>query len=304
MPLELRAISAEQLTALPITRTVFFFPVGPLEDHGPHLPMGLDLIEARALCEAAAQRLEREMPGWIGVIMPDSPLGVETNTTETGLRVRAHVLRDWLIDQCRCLKSTGFLHFVCFSGHAGPRQLTTIEEAGKALMRLRLWLPFLRTRGSVTFISASSALLPPKAVRRAPFWPDPLEHGGRRDTSVALHLNASLSAEGYAKLPARARPASYFTRMWNRWTHKTNGYWGAPADGSSKEGSEIISQSIEDVFPKMRAVWEGANPNALFRSWYSVLPPNQSLFRIWLLALVLLVILWVWTVIAMRNLAF
>jgi hypothetical protein len=33
----------------------------------------------------------------------------------------------------------------------------------------------------------------------------------------------------------------------------------------------------------MQAIWEGAPPASLFRSWYSIFPPNKSLFKVWIL---------------------
>src|SRR5581483_3916711 len=98
MPFELVKISSLKLESFPKKNTVFFFPVGPLEDHGPHLPIGLDLKEATQLCFAAAKKLEDEVAGWVGVIMPPAPLGIDSNTTHLAVTVRAHVLRDWLVD--------------------------------------------------------------------------------------------------------------------------------------------------------------------------------------------------------------
>src|SRR6201986_4099565 len=98
MPLEFVSLTRAKLDALPKASTVFFFPVSPLEDHGPHLPLGLDLFEAAELCKLAAERLERDMPGWNAGIMPAAPLGIDSNTQALALTVRAHVLRDWLVD--------------------------------------------------------------------------------------------------------------------------------------------------------------------------------------------------------------
>ena len=55
MPIELTKITASQVQLLPREKTVFFFPVGPLEDHGPHLPLGLDMEEASRLCFLASR---------------------------------------------------------------------------------------------------------------------------------------------------------------------------------------------------------------------------------------------------------
>lgn len=302
MSLEFETLSANQLKALPVNQTVFFFPVGPLEDHGPHLPLGLDLIEARKLSQIAAQKLESELPGWVGVIMPNAPLGIETNTCEVAITVRSHVLRDWLIDACNSLKRIGFRHFVCFSGHLGPKQLTAIEDAGKIISRRpflsKLTFPFLLKNSflpsPVTLVSACSALTSLQDLKKSPFWPDPAEHGGERDTSIALATNPRFVANTYASLIRTPRESSALVRLFYRTRKKTHGYWGSPASSDPEKGNRILTESIDDLFPKLRAVWEGTHPNHLFRSWYSILPPNKSFIKGWILAILLILMIWIY----------
>lgn len=292
MPTDFVRITSAQVDSLSPLRTVFFFPVGPLEDHGPHLPMGLDVLEADTLCRLAAEKLEKDLPGWTGVIMPWAALGLESNTSKPAITVRPHVLRDYLVDSCRSLMRSGFCHFVCFSGHLGPRQLTAIEDAGKIISR-RSILRILRTRtaGIPTLVSASSAAVPPSETWRSPLWPDPMEHGGRRDTSVGLALGVTSGFEGLAD---QARPRGFWSRFTDRVFNRVRGYWGFPKQASAPLGSQTLVGTVDELFPKMRAVWEGANPNNLFRSWYSILPPNKSFAKSWLLTLMLLMLLLVW----------
>ena len=61
MPRWLERMTADEIEALPRGSTVVFFPVGLIEDHGPHLPVGLDLDEAEVLCRMAAERLEADL---------------------------------------------------------------------------------------------------------------------------------------------------------------------------------------------------------------------------------------------------
>jgi len=305
MPVELVNITAEQLSQLPSQKTVFFFPVSALEDHGPHLPLGIKLFEARKLCELAAQRLEKEHPGWTGVIMPDAPLGVDTVTTSIVISVRAHVLRDWLLDSSRNLMRLGFVHFVCFSGHLSPKQLTAVEEAGKMLLRGRAWLPstlYRRSYRRANLVSARSALIPASEVRHSPLWADPKEHGGTRDTSIGLYLCPQVVAGSYSALPSKTPVANYWRRALLHWRRKLSGYWGDPKSATAPEGLKTLETEVNDLFPKLRAVWEGANPNFLFRSWYSVIPPNKGFFKIWVLAIFLIAILFVWTYFTMEGL--
>lgn len=296
MPIEFETLSAHALKSLPAKQTVFFFPVGPLEDHGPHLPLGLDLMEARKLCLLTAEKLEADLPGWTGVILPSAPLGVDSNTSEMKLTVRSHVLRDWLIDACRSLKKMGFFHFVCFSGHLGPKQLTAIEDASKMISRRSLisWISpqSRKLTPHLSLVSASSALATLQDVKKAPFWPDPSEHGGQRDTSIALAIDPHRVLETYPSLLPISRPSSALTRSLLRLRKRTRGYWGSPASGEIETGNRILNQVIQEVFPKLRAVWQGSHPDFLFRSWYSILPPNKSFIKGWILAFVLLGIIW------------
>lgn len=301
MPLNFNTISADKLSNLSGCRTVFFFPVGPLEDHGSHLPMGLDLEEATRLCFLAAERLEKEMPGWTGILMPQAPLGINSNTTKLAITVRAHVLRDWLLDACKCLIKSGFFHFVCFSGDLGPRQLTAIEEAGKILSWQNLWFPsrwFAKQRPYL--ISARSPMVSAKTVRESPFWPDPIEHGGKRDTSIALAVCPQQVDPSYAYLPFRSSSPCFFGRSMSRFRKQVSGYLGDPHHSTASEGDRLLSETINDIFPKLRAVWEGARP-IMFRSWYSILPPNKSFFKLWLLAAVLLLTLWIWVYVNIQS---
>ena len=294
MPLELEKISAARLNLLKPEQTVFFFPVGPIEDHGPHLPMGLDLLEAGRLATLAAERLEKELQGWTAVMMPALPLGIDSETTAIALTVRPHVLRDWLVDASLALSRHGFRHFVCFSGQLGPRQLTAIEEAGKIVRRKvgPNWLKRLlgNRRPAAALVSASSALTSVEDLKASAFWPDPVEHGGKRDTSLGLALAANQVDPMYQNLPPQSREATSLARTLKRFKRELSGYWGEPAGATAAAGNAVLSSEMERIFPKLHAVWLGANPNGLFRSWYSILPPNKSFFKSWVIFLVILAI--------------
>ena len=71
-------------------------------------------------------------------------------------------------------------------------------------------------------------------------------------------------------------------------------YWGHPAGADPAFGNQELKASLGHVFPKMRAVWEGASPSSLFRSWYSILPPNKSFFKAWLLLVLICLFIAAW----------
>ena len=296
MPKIFNLLTSKQLESLHSEKTVFFFPVGPLEDHGPHLPIGLDLMEAEKKCHLAAQDLETQKKDWTGVVMPSAPLGVDSNTSRIFLTVRAHVLRDWLVDSCRALGRIGFRFFVCYSGHAGPRQLTAIEEAGKMVgfspgtgFRLKLF-------------SADSSGISLYDVLKSPLIPSPDEHGGKRDTSVALVVAPDQVDPLFKTLPEQGGSTSFLAQIFGRLSKKISGYWGAPSLSTSEEGNRILQTSVKQTMDGLLPILNGARPRSTFRTWYSLIPMNRSFFKGWVVLLLGLTGLLVWTYLHIKML--
>lgn len=238
------------------------------------------------------------MPGWIGVVFPRLTLGIDSDTSALAITVRGHVLRDWLVDAAMSLHRLGFRQFVCLSGHPGPRQLTAIEEAGRIVRRRTrgIWpLRLFRAtgRGSI-LVSANSGLVTREEAFKAPFRADPAEHGARADTSIALAIDSDWVDPSFQKLSKVAREASSWKRGWAHRRRELKGYWGDPTGASREEGNRLLKEKLDDLFPKLRAVWEGSEPNMIFRSWYSALPPNKSFFKSWLLAGAMTLVLLIW----------
>ncbi len=55
---ELSTLTWPEVDALERARTVAVLPVGAIEAHGPHLPLGTDVIISRAMAAAGARRLD------------------------------------------------------------------------------------------------------------------------------------------------------------------------------------------------------------------------------------------------------
>ena len=86
-------LTDSELKALTPDLTLLIFPVGGLEQHGPHLPMGTKILQCREWAELLAKKLEQRLTGWTLVIMPVLPFTVDTYTSHTALSVRPHVMR-------------------------------------------------------------------------------------------------------------------------------------------------------------------------------------------------------------------
>src|SRR5579871_3656367 len=138
-----------ELSALPRDRTVVFLCVGPLEQRGPHLPLGTDALSASYFAELLAERLHGKKSEWTFLLFPTIFAGSDTLTYTGSVEIRPRVLRELLLDNCRQLARDGFRTIVAFGTHGGPRHMVVLEEVA-AKMRWRH-----RTR----MVSASARVL-------------------------------------------------------------------------------------------------------------------------------------------------
>jgi creatinine amidohydrolase len=119
------------------SRTDFaLLPVSPPEAHGPHLPVGTDLIAARELCERAAQELAGRGTECLIAPLLAYCLAEVASPFPGTITVRAEVVAALVTDICRGLARSGFGRTLIVSGHAEEDNLAALragaEHAGKA----------------------------------------------------------------------------------------------------------------------------------------------------------------------------
>jgi len=204
-------MSTVALDGLDRARTVVVLTVSPLEEHGPHLPVGVDAFAARHFAETIAERLVSARPGWSAVLAPTLYLGSFTFDTVGTIAVRQRVVRDALVDYGTAFAKSGFTWILVANGHAGPGHLNALDEAAAIVSRRHrvtmasftghLAWEFLRGRYTAAIETELGRALTPDE-RRA-FAED--AHGGWWETSLMLLLRPDLVADGYQTLP----PARY-----------------------------------------------------------------------------------------------
>jgi creatinine amidohydrolase len=207
----LEEMSTPALDALDRARTVVVLTVSPLEEHGPHLPVGVDAIAARYFAETLGERLTAARPGWTVLLAPTLHLGSFTFDAVGTVRVRQRAVRDVLVDYGGSLARAGFRYILVANGHGGPGHLTALEEAAAIVSRRHgvtmasftgyLAWEFLRGR----YLEKIAAALgrPLTDVERRAFGED--AHGGWWETSLMLLVRPDLVDDAYRTLP----PARY-----------------------------------------------------------------------------------------------
>ena len=94
----LAELTFTRLRELDRERTAVMFSVSPLEEHGPHLPVGTDMFDAEFFSERLANRIIAEKPGWTVLLGPPVPLGASAFDEPGTLLARARTVRNLAVD--------------------------------------------------------------------------------------------------------------------------------------------------------------------------------------------------------------
>jgi len=271
-------MSTPALDALDRARTVVVLTVSPLEEHGPHLPIGVDAIAARHFAEALSERLTAARPGWTALLAPTLHLGSFTFDAVGTVKVRQRVVRDAVIDYGRSLARAGFRYILVANGHGGPGHLTALEEASAIVTRRHRvmmasvsgHLAWQFLRGRYTDKIAAALGRPLTDDERQAFGDD--AHGGWWETSLMLMIRPDLVDPSYRTLP----PARYSLRDRAIPNYPLRnggqGYVGHPAladPAFAKAASEVL---MADAMELVEGLLDGRVAPAAGRSPFFLLP--------------------------------
>jgi len=236
--LRLAELTYPQLEALRDRGPVAVWPLGAIEPHGPHAPLGTDTMISVGICERAAKRIE-DPPV---VVLPALGLGVTRYGAAFpgAIGISASTLTSVVLDVAAALKRDGFSRLVLVNSHFEPEQVATLRAAAEQAGALYLDLVRRRYAERLT-----------DEFRRGSC------HAGRYETSLVLADAPELiDAHQAARLPAldvnmpaeiAAGHTDFLAMGMNR------AYCGAPAEASAAEGEETFETLTEMLIELIRA---------------------------------------------------
>lgn len=116
-------------------RTVFIVAVSPLEEHGPHLPLGVDIFNAEFFSDSIASRFLDKYPDWNVVKMPSIVAGSFAFDAAGSIIVQPQTIKNMLVDYFSSLAKYGFRYFVVSNAHGGPTHIVALEEAARIVSK-------------------------------------------------------------------------------------------------------------------------------------------------------------------------
>jgi creatinine amidohydrolase len=227
--------------------TVAVLPLGAIEAHGPHLPIGTDTIIARGMAERAAELLPRI--GWRVVVLPPlafTPAGFAAAFPGT-LGVRPETLEALIVDIAEALTRQGVRALAIANAHLDPAHLGAVHGA-QVVARERGLLP-------VVFPDLTRK---PWALRLGEEFRTGACHAGRFEGSLVLALEPGLVRDEIRReLPPNPASLSDAIRAGVATFEGASGpraYFGWPAEATSEEGErtlgilgDILTEAVRDA---------------------------------------------------------
>lgn len=117
-PVMWKELTAADLRAKAEAGAVVLLPVGSMEQHGPHLPVGVDTFLSEGVCKAAAEAVADEMPV---VVAPTLWCGMAEHHMAFGGTFTFDILtyRAVLLCLLTSLERHGFARVLIVNGHGG-----------------------------------------------------------------------------------------------------------------------------------------------------------------------------------------
>jgi creatinine amidohydrolase len=212
---------------------VALWPVGAIEPHGPHAPLGTDTLISVGMCERAAARLQD------AVVLPPLPFGVTRYGAAFAgaIGISEQTLRAMVLDVAESVAANGFRRLVIVNNHFEPEQVATLraaaDEAGA------LYLDLVRRRNAQRLTDE---------FRRGSC------HAGRYETSLVLAdapdlVETTQLPPTEVDMPAAiAAGRTDFLAM-----GMDRAYCGAPAEATAEEGRATFETLTDMLVELVRA---------------------------------------------------
>jgi creatinine amidohydrolase len=225
---------------LQTSRTVLL-PVGAVEEHGDHLPLGTDTIHAYEVCRQAGERTG-------AFLAPPLYYGVCRSTSQHPgtIGISGDTLRALIRDIGSALYQQGLRNFIILSGHAGGTHTAALVEAGEALLER---LPEAKI-AALNILDLGAAGWEPIVETKGD------AHAGEVETSVMMALRPTWvkgsSPEEYPSFP-KAILVRNKRKFW------PGGVWGDPAKASLEKGTVLLEAATGALVQLIQALETGEN---------------------------------------------
>jgi creatinine amidohydrolase len=255
--------------ALERSNRTCILPIGILEKHGPHAPIGSDLIHVR---EWAARATKKEY----AVVFPDYFYGqiYEAKHQPGTFALPSPLLMELLQATCDEIARNGFDKIVIINGHGGNPNLLRYFVQTQLEKPKNYAVYFFEP----SFDSTINAEI--KKIRKS----DPAmdQHAGERETSTLLYLRPELVKMDSAKIESgmnqkRLSLPDLYTGIW-WYASYPNHYAGEGAKATPELGKLITEYTIDKLVNALKAVKADTKTLELQNEFYKNMQKSKGVF--------------------------
>lgn len=237
-------LTYKQIDDLDRSQTLFFLPISPLEEHGPHLPVGTDIFTAQDTAVSAMKHIQKNHSSISCVLLPSIPLGYASfNTDFPGtVSVSPRVVKQIVYQYGKMLADHGFHFLMICTYHMALGHLKGIYAGMRKLRRTHKmivcepWSPLFYS----DMISKKEPIVD--------FDTSTEIHAGFRETSLMSYTHPLLVDKSYKELPLVFSKDLFSARILFK-TFKeigiTEGYVGNPSKANVSYGKWFFNLTVD-----------------------------------------------------------
>jgi creatinine amidohydrolase len=252
------ARSSEALSRWAAEGTVAVLPVAAIEQHGPHLPLGVDSYIMEGLLTNLCERAGTDR---FFAILPVQAIGKSdehmyapgTLSLSANLAIKAWTEIGLAVARC------GIRKLIIVSSHGGNS-----DVVGIVARRLRISASMLVGKTHWSYFGFPAGLYGKKEI-------DTDIHGGDIETSLMLHFHPDLvdllQARNFENFPYEAglgRMAGYIAPVSIAWIASDlnpQGVVGNAADATAEKGAQIAAHQVDGMLQALREMRDMVPPH-------------------------------------------
>lgn len=258
-------LNRKELDFIDKSKTLVVIPVGIIEQHGPHLPVGTDCFMAEAAAIEMINQIHRQKPGWKFVLFPTIFYGTQSidevskNFSSVGsIPIRSSVLRDLVIDLGNFIAKSGFQYVTLLNRHGSPLHTRALDEASQFVReKFDIKMFSIRFRTNRKLIERANSLMTIPLTRENIDNIITEVHAGCIETSCIMSLYPSLVNGIYKSLtpvPLMDAKEIYTKANEKGW----EGFFGFPHLAKAEFGKAIIMAVAIELAEKVIEVLKGS----------------------------------------------
>jgi len=208
---------------------VVIIPLGAIEAHGPHLPLGTG-----AIVEKIAEEVAKRVNGLLAPLIPYGQVWSLINFPGS-ITISDDDLYRFIIDICLSLKKHGAKNIAFISFHIGNG--TVIKKAAR----------YLKDNHDMNvFYFVSSGLSRVRDLCESKQWHKNYFHAEEIETSIMLHIRPELVCMGEAKACYPDKKIfEYYPLKWDELTDIA--VIGDPTVATSEKGRKMLNIIVEEI---------------------------------------------------------